>query len=112
MRRASLPLLIMGGTADGASSADVPRLLRDTLGINFRLVLGYRDSAAIFLAMESGEVNGRMVELSSIRSTRPAWLKPHSDYHFLVHTAGSHAIRISRMCRPRANWRKQIQRAH
>ncbi len=84
MRRASLPLLIMGGTADGASSADVPRLLRDTLGINFRLVLGYRDFAAISLAMESGEVNGRMVELSSIRSTRPAWLKPHSDYHLLV----------------------------
>ena len=84
MRRGSLPLLVMGGTANGASSADVPRLLRDTLGINFRLVLGYRDSAAIFLAMETGEVSGRMVELSSIRSTRPAWLKPDSDFHFLL----------------------------
>jgi tripartite-type tricarboxylate transporter receptor subunit TctC len=84
MRRGSLPLLVMGGTANGASSADVPRLLRDTLGINFRLVLGYRDSAAIFLAMETGEVSGRMVELSSIRATRPAWLKPDSDFHFLL----------------------------
>jgi tripartite-type tricarboxylate transporter receptor subunit TctC len=83
-RRADGPTLVLGGTAEGASSADVPEIVRDALGINMKLVLGYRDSAAIFLAMENGEVNGRMVELSSVRSTRPQWLLPGSDYRLLA----------------------------
>jgi tripartite-type tricarboxylate transporter receptor subunit TctC len=83
-RRAGTPALVLGGTAEGASSADVPKILRDTLGINMKLILGYRDSAAIFLAMERGEVNGRTVELSSLQSTRPRWLESASDYRMLV----------------------------
>src|SRR5580704_13594249 len=78
------PILVLGGTAEGASSADVPEIVRDALGVNMKLVLGYRDSAAIFLAMENGEVSGRMVELSSVRSTRPQWLQPGSDYRLLA----------------------------
>ena len=77
-------LLVLGGTGDGASSADVPKILRDTLHLNMRLILGYRDSAAVNLALESGEVSGRMVELSSIRSTHPQWLAPDGDYRVLA----------------------------
>jgi tripartite-type tricarboxylate transporter receptor subunit TctC len=83
-RRPNGPALVLGGTAEGASSADVPEILRDALGINMKLVLGYRDSAAIFLAMENGEISGRMVELSAVRATRPQWLQPGSDYRLLV----------------------------
>ena len=83
-RRPGAPLLVLGGTAEGASSADVPKILRDTLGINTKLILGYRDSAAVFLAMERAEVSGRTVELSSLRSTRPQWLEPGSDYRMLL----------------------------
>jgi tripartite-type tricarboxylate transporter receptor subunit TctC len=83
-RRPGGSVLVLGGTAEGASSADVPKILRDALGINMKLILGYRDSAAIFLAMENGEVMGRMVELSAIRSTRPQWLQPGSDYRLLA----------------------------
>ncbi len=83
-RRPGGPTLVLGGTAEGSSSADVPKILRDTLGINMKLILGYRDSAAIFLAMENGEVSGRTVELSSVRSTRPQWLAPDSDYRILL----------------------------
>jgi tripartite-type tricarboxylate transporter receptor subunit TctC len=83
-RRPGGPTLVMGGTAEGASSADVPKIIRDALGLNMKLILGYRDSAALFLAMENGEVMGRMVELSSVRSTRPQWLKPQSDYRMLA----------------------------
>ena len=81
------PQMIIGGTAEGSSSADVPKILKDALGLKFKLVLGYRDSAALSLAMESGEIAGRMVELSAVRSTRPAWLKPDSDYHLLAQYA-------------------------
>ena len=83
-RRPDGPTLVLGGTAEGASSADVPEIVRDALGLNIKLVLGYRDSAAIFLAMENGEVSGRMVELSSVRATHPQWLQPGSDYRLLA----------------------------
>ncbi len=83
-RRPGGPTLEIAGTAEGASSADVPKILRDALGLRMKLILGYRDSAALFLAMENGEINGRMVELSSLRATHPQWLEPGSDYRLLL----------------------------
>jgi tripartite-type tricarboxylate transporter receptor subunit TctC len=83
-RRPGGPVMVIGGTAEGASSADVPKILRDTLNLNMKLILGYRDSAAVFLAMENGEVPGRMVELSSLRSMRAQWLTPESDYRIIA----------------------------
>jgi len=81
------PPLVLGGTADGGGSRDVPKILHDTLGLNVKLVVGYRDSAAIYLAMESGEVDGRTSELSSIKSTRPSWLAPEGDFKLLIQYA-------------------------
>jgi tripartite-type tricarboxylate transporter receptor subunit TctC len=81
------PALILGGTADGGTSSDVPKILRDTIGLNMRLVVGYRDSAAIYLAMERGEVFGRTNELSSIKSAKPSWLTPESEYKVLIQYA-------------------------
>jgi len=83
-RRAAGPALVIGGTAEGSSSADVPKILQDTLGIRMKLILGYRDSAALFLAMENAEIAGRTVELSSVRATHPQWLEPGSDYRILL----------------------------
>ena len=84
LRRADGPPLVIGGTAEGSSSADVPKILQDALGIHVKLILGYRDSAALFLAMEDAEIAGRMVELSSVRTTRPQWLEPDSDYRMVL----------------------------
>ena len=83
-RRPGGGTLQLGGTAVGASSADVPTLLRDALGLRMKLILGYRDSAAMFLAMERGELAGRMVELSSVRATHPQWLARDSEYRLLL----------------------------
>ena len=90
--RAGGPPLVLGGTADGGSSSDVPKILRDTLGLNVRLVIGYRDSAAIYLAMENGEVSGRTNELSSIRSTRPHWLARDGQYKLLLQYARANRL--------------------
>src|SRR5439155_19522831 len=81
------PVTVLGGTADGATGGDVPRILQDALGLNMKLVLGYRDSAPVFLAMERGEVSGRTTDLSAIQSTRPDWLKPGGGYRLLVQFA-------------------------
>src|SRR5947209_8177802 len=87
MRRPGGPVMVLGGTADGATGGDVPRILQEALGLNMQLVLGYRDSAAVFLAMERGEVSGRTTDLSAIQSTKPDWLKPNGGFRILVQYA-------------------------
>jgi tripartite-type tricarboxylate transporter receptor subunit TctC len=79
--------LVLGGTAEGATGNDVPIILRDTIGLNVKQVVGYPDSGALFLAMERGEVHGRTTDLSSVRSIKPQWLKPKSGFHVLVQFA-------------------------
>jgi tripartite-type tricarboxylate transporter receptor subunit TctC len=86
-RRHDLPALVLGGTAEGATGSDVPIILRDTIGLHVKQVVGYPDSTAIFLAIERGEVHGRTVDLSSIKSVKPEWLKPDSGYRVLVQFA-------------------------
>jgi tripartite-type tricarboxylate transporter receptor subunit TctC len=86
-RRPDLPALVLGGTAEGATGNDVPIILRDTIGLHVKQVVGYPDSGAIFLAIERGEVHGRTVDLSSVRSVKPEWLKPDSEFRVLVQFA-------------------------
>jgi tripartite-type tricarboxylate transporter receptor subunit TctC len=86
-RRPGTPPLALGGTALGAAGSDVPIVLRDTLGINVRVVEGYPDSGAIFLAVDRGELDGRTVDLSSMRSLKPDWLGAGGSMHALVQFA-------------------------
>jgi tripartite-type tricarboxylate transporter receptor subunit TctC len=83
------PPIVLGGTAEGTTGSDVPLVLRDTLGLNIKLVGGYPDNGAIFLAVDRGEVNGRTADLSSIKSLRPEWLLPDGGMHALVQFARS-----------------------
>jgi tripartite-type tricarboxylate transporter receptor subunit TctC len=71
--------LILSGTAPGSTSADVPALLREILGLNFKIIHGYADSPAEIIALERKEVDGRIATLSSVRAAAPGWLKPESN---------------------------------
>ena len=79
--------LVLGGTAEGATGNDVPIILRDTIGLNVKQVVGYPDSGGIFLAMERGEIHGRTTDLSSVKAIKPEWLQPNSGFHVLVQFA-------------------------
>lgn len=68
--------LVLAGTSEGDTSYDVPVLLRQALGLNIKLIGGYRDSNGMFQAIEGGEVDGRVADLSSVSSSRAHWLKP------------------------------------
>jgi tripartite-type tricarboxylate transporter receptor subunit TctC len=83
-RRPELPPLILGGSAEGGISNDVPIILHDTIGLHVKQVVGYPDSPAIFAAIERGEVHGRTVDLSTLKSVRPDWLSPDSGFRILV----------------------------
>jgi tripartite-type tricarboxylate transporter receptor subunit TctC len=85
--RPDLAPLVLGGSAEGAAGNDVPIILRDTIGLHVKQVVGYPDSTATYLAIERGEVHGRTVDLSSVKSTKPEWLKPDGDFRVLVQFA-------------------------
>ena len=87
VRRPGGPPLILGGTAEGATGNDVTILLRDTLGLNLKLITGYPDSGALFLAVDRKEAEGRFVGLSAVQSTKPDWLKPDGPVHALLQFA-------------------------
>jgi tripartite-type tricarboxylate transporter receptor subunit TctC len=86
-RRPGAAPIVLGGTGEGARDADVPKILRDALGLNIKQVLGYPDSPSIFLAVERGELDGRTFDLSSVKAMRPQWLAPNSGFNILVQFA-------------------------
>jgi tripartite-type tricarboxylate transporter receptor subunit TctC len=86
-RKPDSPPLVLGGTGEGATDADIPKILRDTIGIHIKQVLGYTDTPSIVLALERGEIDGRMFDYSYVKTARPQWLKSDSGYHVLVQFA-------------------------
>ena len=66
----------MGATTFGASTRDYVLFMKKTTDVKFELVMGYRGSADILLAMERGEIDGLCgYEWSSVRSNRPDWIR-------------------------------------
>src|SRR5262245_51522027 len=83
-RKPGNPPIIIGSTAEGASSDAMGVLLREWLGFNMKVIPGYTDSGVLFLAIERNEVEGRTVGLSSVRANKPDWLKPDGLGRFMV----------------------------
>jgi tripartite-type tricarboxylate transporter receptor subunit TctC len=102
------PPIVLGGTAEGTSGSDVPLVLRDTLGINIKLVTGYPDNGAIFLAVDRGEVNGRTVDLSSMKSLRPSGCCRTVGCMALSNSPARGVIRSLPTSRRRASWRATV----
>lgn len=75
-RKPGGPPILLGTTAEGASSDAIGVVLREMLGFNIKQIPGYTDGAALNLAFERGEIEARNVGLSSIRSTKGDWVKP------------------------------------
>jgi tripartite-type tricarboxylate transporter receptor subunit TctC len=79
--------ILLGGTGEGARDADVPKILHDALGLRVKQVLGYPDSPSLLLAVERGELEGRMFDFSWIKQNRPAWFAPGSRFNTLLQFA-------------------------
>jgi tripartite-type tricarboxylate transporter receptor subunit TctC len=81
------PPLVLGATAEGATGNDISTVLRDALGLHIRLIAGYPDSNALFLAADRKETDGRFVGLSAVSSSHAEWLRPDSAMHVLLQFA-------------------------
>jgi tripartite-type tricarboxylate transporter receptor subunit TctC len=66
----------MGASGLGASTRDYVLFKKKTTEVKFDLVMGYKGSADILLAMERGEVDGLCGwDWTSVKSQRPDWLR-------------------------------------
>ena len=69
---ASKQLVKFGGVASGSGSDDVPNILKATIGLPLQLVSGYKGTADVRLAFNSGEVAGLS---NSWEPTKSTWRK-------------------------------------
>jgi len=90
---ASKQIVKFGGVASGSGSDDIPNVLKATLGLPIQLVSGYKGTADVRLAFNSGEVAGLSNSWESTKSTwrkelesgelkliLQATLKPHPEF--------------------------------
>lgn len=59
----------------GNTGTDVPAILKEALGLNIRLVSGYKGSDEMEIAFERGEVDGHTSGYNSILSRHAAWIE-------------------------------------
>jgi tripartite-type tricarboxylate transporter receptor subunit TctC len=79
---ASKTPLKLGGSAPGAPTDDGPKILKEAIGLPMRLVTGYKGTADIRVAVESGEVDGLCgFSWASIRAT---WRKAMESGEVIV----------------------------
>jgi tripartite-type tricarboxylate transporter receptor subunit TctC len=67
--------VILGGTGVGSSIVIYPTVMNNVLGTKFKIVLGYKSTMEIDIAMERGEVQARTGSYTALGSEHPDWLK-------------------------------------
>jgi tripartite-type tricarboxylate transporter receptor subunit TctC len=90
---ASKQVVKFGGVASGSGSDDIPNVLKATIGLPLQLVSGYKGTADVRLAFNSGEVAGisnswestkstwrKEIESGDIQIVLQATLKPHPEF--------------------------------
>jgi tripartite-type tricarboxylate transporter receptor subunit TctC len=67
---------VLGATAPGGSTRDYAEWHRRTTGAKFEIVSGYKGTAALYLAMERGEIDGICgVDWTALKSQRAEMLR-------------------------------------
>jgi tripartite-type tricarboxylate transporter receptor subunit TctC len=68
--------VLMGGTGAGSNSVLYPTILNNIIGTKFKVIMGYRASGEVNLAMERGEVQGRAGEtFNTLMANEPDWVR-------------------------------------
>lgn len=65
------------GSSGSGDTTDTPRALNRLAGTKFKLVIGYRGSTDVMLAVERGEVEGGYALWSEFKSHKADWLSDH-----------------------------------
>src|SRR5688572_4387612 len=78
---------VFGGSAAGGSVYEYGHMMRNTAGVKFRLVTGYKATLDMALDMERGEIDGICGwDWSTAKSQKPDWLRDKT-VHVLLQVA-------------------------
>ena len=67
--------VVVGSTGRSSETFISPTLMNQLLGTKFKIVTGYKGLGKVHLALERGEVDGRVASWESIIAGKPHWLK-------------------------------------
>jgi tripartite-type tricarboxylate transporter receptor subunit TctC len=67
--------VILGGTGEGSGIFIIPTAMNNVLNTKFKMVIGYKSSEDVNLAMQRGEVQARAFGFSSIMSQHGDWVR-------------------------------------
>ena len=68
--------LIVGAPSRTGDTYLLPLAIKNTLGLdNLKLITGYPGTREIVIALERGELTGRVWDMEGIKATRPDWLR-------------------------------------
>jgi tripartite-type tricarboxylate transporter receptor subunit TctC len=76
-----------GASGSGSANEDIPKIVKEVLGLPLQIVSGYKGSAEIRLAINSGEVDGISIPWESLKGT---WQKEieAGDVNVVLQAAG------------------------
>jgi tripartite-type tricarboxylate transporter receptor subunit TctC len=80
-------VLNFAATGAGSDGHDIPLVLRSVLNINAQVIRGYPGGNTLYLAVDRGEMDARMVGYSSVKTARPGWLKKNTPVNFVLQFA-------------------------
>ena len=80
----------LGGVSTGSGTDDLPNLLKATIGLPVQLVSGYKGTADIRLAFNSGEIQGLSNSWQSFRATWRSELESGELFVVLQETLAAH----------------------
>jgi tripartite-type tricarboxylate transporter receptor subunit TctC len=86
----SKTIVKLGGVGVGSATDDIPKVLMATIGLPAQIVSGYKGTADVRLAYDSGEVQGVCNSWQSFTATWPNELKSGDLVMVLQATAKSH----------------------
>jgi tripartite-type tricarboxylate transporter receptor subunit TctC len=79
--------LNFAATSFGSDGTDVPIILKDILRINVQPLRGYPGGNTLYLAVERGEAQARMVGVASMKTAMPHWLSDKSPVRVVLQFA-------------------------
>lgn len=77
--------LLIGAMTKTGDTYILPSALKKMLGLGkLDIITGYAGTREAVLALERGEIMGRVWDLEGIRATRPQWLEPDGEINVVV----------------------------
>ncbi len=75
--------VVLGSPSGHSFIYRIPKLMNTLLGTRFKIIVGYKGSRGVDMALERGEIQGRAMVWASTKAKQPDWLKQGKLVHLI-----------------------------